>query len=141
MVIQLMRTGRVTWIISVIQVFKFIGFVSVIKARRVILTLNEYAKASRSVRHQMSGKDGGMCVTLARTSQGRTALMHAAKYGHTACVEALVAAKAALDVQDVSYARLFACPVPLIFCFSSYYDIIVICNPSPIISALGYRVD
>jgi hypothetical protein len=37
MVILLMST---TWIISVIQVFKFIGFVSVIKAKG----LNEYAK-------------------------------------------------------------------------------------------------
>ena len=62
MVIWLMRTARVTWIISVIQVFKFIGFICVIKAKRVIFTLNEYAKASRSVRHQVSGKDGGMCV-------------------------------------------------------------------------------
>jgi hypothetical protein len=58
-----MRTARVTWIISIIQVFKFIGFVSVIKAVRVIITLNAYAKASRSVRHQVSGKEGGMCVT------------------------------------------------------------------------------
>ena len=63
MVILLMRTARVTWTISVIQVFKFIGFVSVIKAVRVIITLNEYGKASRNVRHQVSGKDGGMCVT------------------------------------------------------------------------------
>ncbi len=63
MVIRHIRTARVTWIVSVIQVFKFIGFVCVIKARRVILTLNEYAKASRSVRHQVSGKDGGMFVT------------------------------------------------------------------------------
>jgi hypothetical protein len=63
MVIWLMRTARVTWIITVIQVYKFIEFVSVIKAVRVIITLNEYAKASRSVRHQFSGKDGGMCVT------------------------------------------------------------------------------
>jgi ABC-type microcin C transport system permease subunit YejE len=62
MVIWLMRTGRVTWIISVIQVFKFIGFVCVIKAKRVIITLHEYGKASRSVRHQVSGKDTGMCV-------------------------------------------------------------------------------
>ena len=51
MVIWLMRAARVTWIISVLQVFKFIGFVSVIKAVRVIITLNEYAKASRSVSH------------------------------------------------------------------------------------------
>jgi hypothetical protein len=58
MVIWLMRTARVTWTISVIQVFKFIGFVYVIKAVRVIITLNEYAKASRSVRHQVSGNDG-----------------------------------------------------------------------------------
>jgi hypothetical protein len=35
----------------------------VIKAKRVTITLYEYAKASRSVRHQVSGKDGGMCVT------------------------------------------------------------------------------
>ncbi len=63
MVIKLMRTGRVTWIISVIQVFIFIGFVSVIKAKRVIITINEYAKGSRSVRYQVSGKEGGMFVT------------------------------------------------------------------------------
>ena len=62
-------------------------------------------------------------------------------YGHTACVEALVAAKAALDIQDVSYARLFACLVALILCLYEHYDIIVICNPSPIISALGYLGD
>jgi ABC-type microcin C transport system permease subunit YejE len=62
MVFWVMRTARVTWIVSVIQVFKFIGFVSVIKAIRVIITLHEYAKASRSVRHQVSGKDGGMCL-------------------------------------------------------------------------------
>ncbi len=62
-VVRLMRTARVTWITSVIQVFKFIGFVCVIKAKRVIITLNEYAKASRSVRHQVSGNDNRMCVT------------------------------------------------------------------------------
>jgi hypothetical protein len=42
--------------------------------------------------------------------------MLAAETGHTACVEALVAAKAALDIQHVSYARLLACPVTLISC-------------------------
>jgi hypothetical protein len=42
--------------------------------------------------------------------------MHAADGGHTDCVEALVAAKADVDIQDVSYARLFACPVALILC-------------------------
>jgi hypothetical protein len=63
MVILLMRTARVTLIISVIQVFEFIVCASVIKAKRVIITLSEYAKASRSVRHQVSGKDCGMCVT------------------------------------------------------------------------------
>jgi hypothetical protein len=63
MFIWLMRTARLTWTISVIHVFTFIGFVSVIKAVRVIITLNEYAKVSRSVRHQVSGKDGGMSVT------------------------------------------------------------------------------
>ena len=34
MVIQLMRTARVTWTISVIQVSKFIGFVCAIKAKK-----------------------------------------------------------------------------------------------------------
>ena len=67
--------------------------------------------------------------------------MYAACNGHTACVEALVAAKADLDMKSVSYARLFACPVTLILCLYSHYDIIVICNPSPVISALGYRGD
>ncbi len=57
MVIWLMRTGRVTWIISVIQVLKFIEFFPAIKAKRVIITLNEYAKASRGVRHQVRCKD------------------------------------------------------------------------------------
>jgi hypothetical protein len=67
--------------------------------------------------------------------------MDAAVHGHTACVEALIAAKADLDIEDVSYARLFACSFALILCLSARYDIIVICNPSPIISALGYRGD
>jgi predicted LPLAT superfamily acyltransferase len=67
--------------------------------------------------------------------------MRAAWIGHTACVEALVTAKAALDMKSVSYARLFACPVTLILCLYAHYEIIVICNPSPIISALGYRGD
>jgi hypothetical protein len=48
--------------------------------------------------------------------QETTALVFAAHENDTACVEALVAAKAALDIQDVSYARLFACPVTLILC-------------------------
>jgi hypothetical protein len=51
--------------------------------------------------------------------------MRAAKYGHTACVEVLVAAKAALDIEIVCYAWLFACPVPLILCLSAHYDIVV----------------
>jgi hypothetical protein len=67
--------------------------------------------------------------------------MGAACFGNTACVEALVAAKAALDIQEVSCARLFACSVALILCLSVHYYIIVICNPSPNISALGYRGD
>jgi hypothetical protein len=67
--------------------------------------------------------------------------MEATAYGDTACVEALIAAKAALDIQDVSYACLFACSFALILCLSAHYDIIVICIPSPIISALGYRGD
>jgi hypothetical protein len=69
-----------------------------------------------------------------------TALSYATSNGHAACVEALVLAKAALDIQDVSYARLFACPATLILCLYAHYDIIVICNPSLIISFLGYRV-
>ncbi len=56
-------------------------------------------------------------------------------------MEALVAAKAALDMKSVSYARLFACPGTLILCLYAHYDIIVICNLSPIISALGFRGD
>jgi hypothetical protein len=42
--------------------------------------------------------------------------MLAARDGHTACVEELVAAKAALDFRDVIYARLLVCPVTLILC-------------------------
>jgi hypothetical protein len=67
----------------------------------------------------MSAKDGGVCLTWARTSQGTTALMYAA-YGHTACVKVLVAAKADVDIQDVSFARLFACPVILILYFYAH---------------------
>jgi hypothetical protein len=67
--------------------------------------------------------------------------MITASFGHTACVEALVAAKAALDIQNVSYARLFACSFALILCLSAHYDIVVLCNPSPIVSSLGYRGD
>jgi hypothetical protein len=133
-----MRTARVTWIIRVIQVFKFIGSVSVIKAKRVIITLNEYAK-EREAQSEWQGR-WDVC-NLSGTSQGWTALIDAARGGHTACVEALVAAKAALDIQSVSYARLFACPVTMILCLYAHYDIIVICNPSLIISALGFRGD
>jgi hypothetical protein len=60
MIIWLMRTGRVTLIISVIQVFKFIGFVSVIKAVSVIITL---MNTPRNVRHQVCDKDGWLRVT------------------------------------------------------------------------------
>jgi hypothetical protein len=67
--------------------------------------------------------------------------MDAAREGHTACVEALVAAKAAPDIKSVRYALLFACPVPLILGLSAHYDIIVICIPSSIVFALGYRGD
>ncbi len=61
--------------------------------------------------------------------------------GRMASVEALVAAKAALDMKDVSYARVFACHVTLILCLYAHFDVIVICDPSPIISAVGYRCD
>jgi ankyrin repeat protein len=50
------------------------------------------------------------------TSQANTPLNKAAENGHTACVQALVAAKAALDNHHVSYARLIAYPVALILC-------------------------
>jgi len=65
-------------------------------------------------------QDGRVCVTRARTSQRRTALIVAVTGKSTACVEALIAAKAALDIQDVSYARLFACPVTLILCLFAH---------------------
>jgi hypothetical protein len=55
----------------------------------------------------VSAEDGVVCVTLARTSQGYYELKEAARGGHTACVEALIAAKADQDRQEVSYARLF----------------------------------
>jgi ankyrin repeat protein len=48
------------------------------------------------------------------TSQGSTALKHAARNGHTACVEALIVARASLDIKDVSYARFIACLFALI---------------------------
>jgi hypothetical protein len=46
----LMRTGRVTWIISVIQVFKFIGFVFVIRQIGLLLREmnNEHAKKRKA---------------------------------------------------------------------------------------------
>ncbi len=74
----------------------------------VIITLNEYAKERDA---SESAKGGGVCLTWARTSQTRTALKWAVLNDRTACVQALVAAKAALDIKDVSDARLFACPV------------------------------
>ena len=67
--------------------------------------------------------------------------MYAAENGHTACVEALVAAKAAVDIQHVSYARLLACPFTLILCLCANLVNIVVCYPSPIIFSLGYLVD
>ncbi len=67
----------------------------------------------RSVSHKVSAKDGGLCVTRVRTSQEMTALIWVAYGGHTACVQALVAAKAALDITNVRDARLFACPVTI----------------------------
>jgi membrane-bound ClpP family serine protease len=76
MVIRLMRIASVTWIISVIQAFKFIALVSVIKAKRVIFTLNEYAKASRSVRCQMSCKDCAHLVGRYCTHFGRLVRSH-----------------------------------------------------------------
>ena len=54
-----MTVARLTWIISVIQVFKFIGFVCVVKARRVIIMLNEYAK-EREAPSECQGR-WGMC--------------------------------------------------------------------------------
>ncbi len=54
----------------------------------------------------MNSKDGE-CANLSRSSQGSTALMYFAIGGHTACVKALSAAKACIDIQNVSYARSF----------------------------------
>jgi len=54
----------------------------------------------RSVGQQVSAKGGWVCVTRARTSQRRTALIVAVTGDNMACVEALIAAKAALDIQD-----------------------------------------
>ena len=70
--------------------------------------------------------------------------MRAAEGGHTACVEALVAAKAALDIKTGSYARLFACAVALICACTCTKLNIVICNPMSFIfssvigSSLGF---
>ncbi len=61
----------------------------------------------------MSAMDAWVCVNRSRTSQGRTALMWAAQGGHTVCVQALVAAKASINMTDVSDSRSFACPVTL----------------------------
>ncbi len=88
----------------------------------------------------MSAKVGGVCVTCARTSQGTTALILAANRGHTACVEALVDAKAAVDIQDVSCARLFACAVALICACTCTKFNVVICEPM-IIFSLSYWGD
>jgi hypothetical protein len=87
------------------------GFFCAAKTIIVDLTLYEYAKE----REAPSDCDeyGGACVNCARTSQRGTALMLAAQEGNTACVQALIAAKAALDIKKVSAARLFPCPVPL----------------------------
>jgi hypothetical protein len=61
-VIRLMRIARVTWIFfCVIRGLTFIGFVCVVKAIRVIITLSEYAPWS--ARHQVSHRDGGLRVT------------------------------------------------------------------------------
>jgi hypothetical protein len=57
MIVWLMRTARVTWIISAIQVFKFISFASVIKAIRIIITLNEYAK-EHDAKNECQGRWG-----------------------------------------------------------------------------------
>jgi hypothetical protein len=67
----------------------------------------------KSAKHQFSSTHGGLCVTWACTSQGWTALIRAANEGKTGCVQALVAAKASLEITSVSVARLFACPVTL----------------------------
>jgi hypothetical protein len=75
-------------------------------------------------------------------TQTMTALMIAIRDGRMDCVEALIAAKADVDIQDVSYARLFACPVTLILClYADYYVNIVVCNPSLVIFFMGYWGD
>ncbi len=62
--------------------------------------------------------------------------MYAVMFGTTACVEVLVAAKAALDIKTVRYARLFACHVPLTLCLSAHYDVIVFVIPVRLIFPL-----
>jgi hypothetical protein len=57
-----------------------------------------------------------------------------------ACVEALVAAMAAVEIQNVSNARSFACGVALIVACTCTKFNIVICNPM-IISSLIYWGD
>jgi hypothetical protein len=81
------------------------GFVCFAKTKNIVLTLYEYAKEREAPSECV--ENGGACVNCARTSQGSTALMWAAEEGHTACVQALVAAKAALDIKNVSATRLF----------------------------------
>ncbi len=103
-----MRIAKVTLIFSVIRVSTFIAFVCVSKAVYCYITLmNTPCNASNLVSVPR------LCVTCPRTSQERTALYYSASGGFTACVQALVAAKASLDIKEVSHARLFACPVSL----------------------------
>jgi hypothetical protein len=76
------------------------GFVCVAKTIIIVLTPNEYAKEREAPSECV--EYGGACVNCARTSQGYTALIWAALFGDTACVQTLVAAKAALDIKKVS---------------------------------------
>ena len=138
MVIWLMRTARVTWIISVIQVFKFIGFVSVIMAKRVNITLNEYAK-EREAPSECQGR-WGLCnlsahfVGIYCTYSGRRNRSHGLRRG----ARRRQGCPGHLGGKLCSLIRL-SCRTD--FVLVRTYDIIVICNPSPIISALCYRGD
>jgi hypothetical protein len=87
------------------------GFVCVAKTIIIILTFFEYAKELEAPSECV--EYGGAYVNCVRTLQGGTAVFIAAEKGRTACVQALLAAKAAPDIKTVSAGRLLPCPVPL----------------------------
>ena len=78
--------------------------------------IDEIKKNSPDIELIKNLLDHSLADVNMRTDYESTALMWAARGGNTACVEALVAAKAALDIKDVSYSRLFSCSFTLILC-------------------------